>query len=83
MTFAGRTVPPVLAQPPGSPRPPPHVSPPEARPWRTEHRGAWNFLLTHSKLPLASADRQRSNTGAPRIKSDPQRGQKSCFILRV
>lgn len=65
---------------PGSPRPPPHVSPPRPGPGELNTEGPGTSLGHTASSPLASADRQRSNTGGPRIKSDPQRDRRVVSI---
>lgn len=81
MTFAGRTVPP-LSWPgsPRRPRPPPHVSSPRPSPRELNTQGPGTSLGHTASCPLASANRQRPNTGGPGIKSDPQRDRRVVSI---
>lgn len=65
---------------PGGPRPPPHVSSPGPGPRELNTQGPGTSLGHTASCPLASADRQRRNTGGPGIKSDPQRDRRVVSI---
>ena len=65
---------------PGSPRPPPDVSSPRPGPGELNTQGPGTSLRHTASCPLASANRQRPNTGGPGIKSDPQRDRRVVLI---